>query len=102
MSTGTAAAGQAPATAHRTPAYAWLVLAMLAFIYIFNFLDRQLMSTVIESIKRDTGFTDSEMGYMTGFYFALNNFIDVGKVFTTTPRWGMRWFVGIAGTDMRS
>ncbi len=71
MPTGTAAADQAPAAAHRTTPYAWLVLAMLAFIYIFNFLDRQLMSTVIESIKRDTGFTDSEMGYMTGFYFAL-------------------------------
>lgn len=58
----------APAgAAQRTTAYAWVVLVMLAFIYIFNFLDRQLMSTVIESIKRDTGFTDAEMGYMTGF-----------------------------------
>ena len=57
----------APAGAQRTTAYAWVVLVMLAFIYIFNFLDRQLMSTVIESIKRDTGFTDAEMSYMTGF-----------------------------------
>ena len=61
----------APTGAQRTTAYAWVVLVMLAFIYIFNFLDRQLMSTVIESIKRDTGFTDAEMGYMTGFWFAL-------------------------------
>ena len=51
MSTATAAA---PAVAPRTAAYSWVVLAMLAFIYIFNFLDRQLMSTLIESIKRDT------------------------------------------------
>src|SRR5262245_34302211 len=42
MSTGTATAGTAPAAAQRTSAYAWVVLAMLAFIYIFNFLDRQL------------------------------------------------------------
>src|SRR5262245_38769352 len=70
MSTGTAAAG-APAVAHRTSGYAWVVLAMLAFIYIFNFLDRQLMSTLIESIKKDTGFTDAQMGLMTGFYFAI-------------------------------
>jgi hypoxanthine phosphoribosyltransferase len=55
MSTGTVAEG-APA-AYRTPAYSWVVLAMLAFIYIFNFLDRQLMSTLIESIKKDTGYT---------------------------------------------
>ena len=61
----------APPGAQRTSPYAWVVLAMLAFIYIFNFLDRQLMSTVLESIKRDTGFTDADMGYMTGFWFAL-------------------------------
>ncbi|MEQ1607586.1 MAG: MFS transporter [Hyphomonadaceae bacterium] len=61
----------ARAGAPRTAPYAWVVLGMLAFIYVFNFLDRQLMSTVIESIKRDTGFTDAEMGYMTGFWFAL-------------------------------
>ncbi|HEY7799102.1 MAG TPA: MFS transporter, partial [Hyphomonadaceae bacterium] len=70
MSTGTAAAGAEP-VAHRTTPYAWVVLAMLAFIYIFNFLDRQLMSTLIESIKKDTGFTDKQMGFMTGFNFAL-------------------------------
>src|SRR5689334_24014247 len=70
MSTGTATAGATPA-AHRTTPYAWVVLAMLAFIYIFNFLDRQLMSTLIESIKKDTGFTDKQMGFMTGFNFAL-------------------------------
>ncbi|NJO35629.1 MAG: MFS transporter [Rhodospirillales bacterium] len=70
MSTGTAAA-DAPAAGHRTTPYAWVVLGMLAFIYIFNFLDRQLMSTLIESIKKDTGFTDKQMGFMTGFNFAL-------------------------------
>ncbi len=61
----------APLGAHRTKPYAWLVLGLLCFIYIFNFLDRQLMSILIESIKKDTGFTDSQMGMMTGFYFAL-------------------------------
>jgi predicted MFS family arabinose efflux permease len=72
MSTGTATAGAAPvAGAHRTKPYAWLVLGILCFIYVFNFLDRQLMSILIESIKRDTGFTDTQMGMMTGFYFAL-------------------------------
>ncbi|HEV7692154.1 MAG TPA: MFS transporter [Hyphomonadaceae bacterium] len=72
MSTGSATADAVPgAVPQKTTAYAWLVLFMLAFIYIFNFLDRQLMSTVIESIKKDTGFTDAQMGLMTGFYFAI-------------------------------
>jgi hypothetical protein len=35
---------------------------------------------------------------MTGFYYALGNFIDLRKVLWTEPRWGMRWFVGVAGT----
>lgn len=61
----------APPGAQRTTAYAWVVLAMLAFIYIFNFLDRQLMSVLIESIKKETQFTDEQMGWMTGFWFAL-------------------------------
>ena len=65
----------APPGAQRTTPYAWVVLAMLAFIYIFNFLDRQLMSVLIESIKHDPAFpvplTDEQMGWMTGFWFAL-------------------------------
>lgn len=73
----------APSAPHRTTPYAWLVLFFLAFIYIFNFLDRQLMSVLIESIKNDpafatqlpdgttVGLTDAQMGWMTGFWFAL-------------------------------
>jgi len=73
----------APPGAQRTTMYAWIVLAMLGFIYIFNFLDRQLMSVLIESIKNDpafltpgpdgrmVGLTDAQMGWMTGFWFAL-------------------------------
>lgn len=66
-----ATAPGAPSAPHRTTPYAWLVLFMLAFIYIFNFLDRQLMSVLIQPIKADLGFTDEQMGYMTGFWFAL-------------------------------
>jgi len=73
----------APPGAQRATAYAWIVLAILGFIYIFNFLDRQLMSVLIESIKNDpafqkqlpdgttVGLSDADMGWMTGFWFAL-------------------------------
>jgi predicted MFS family arabinose efflux permease len=72
MSTGTATAGASPAAAaQRTTPYAWLVLFVLMFIYIFNFLDRQLMSILLEPIKTEMGLTDEQMGYMTGFWFAL-------------------------------
>ncbi len=65
-----AAASAAPADA-RTPPYSWFVLFMLMFIYIFNFLDRQLMSTLQEYIKADLGLSDTQLGLMTGFFFAL-------------------------------
>lgn len=55
----------------RVNAYSWVVVAMLCFIYIFNFLDRQLMSTLQEYIKEDLGLTDKQLGLMTGLYFAL-------------------------------
>src|SRR5689334_19545460 len=84
MSTGSATADAGVgAVPTRTTGYAWLVLFMLGFIYIFNFLDRQLMSVLIESIKKDpaflqpgpdgkmVGLSDAQMGWMTGFWFAL-------------------------------
>jgi MFS family permease len=51
--------------------YAWLVLAMLCIVYIFNFMDRQLMSVLTTDIKDDLKLTDSEIGLMTGLLFAL-------------------------------
>ena len=51
--------------------YAWFVLAFLCFVYIFNFLDRQLMSVLATNIKEELKLTDSEIGLMTGLLFAL-------------------------------
>ena len=64
-----AATGSTPSAS--TPAYSWFVLLMLMFIYIFNFLDRQLMSTLQEFIKADLGLSDSQLGLMTGLLFAI-------------------------------
>lgn len=50
---------------------AGLVLAMLLLAYIFNFLDRQILGILLEPIKNDLGFTDSELGVLTGPAFAL-------------------------------
>ena len=56
---------------YRTPPYAWFVLGMLCFVYIFNFMDRQLMSVLSQYIKEDLNLTDTQIGLMTGFLFAL-------------------------------
>ena len=47
-----------------------LVLAMLLLVYIFNFLDRMLLSILAVPIKADLGLSDSEMGLLGGIAFA--------------------------------
>jgi predicted MFS family arabinose efflux permease len=48
-----------------------VVLALLLLAYIFNFLDRQILGILLEPIKADLQFTDSELGVLTGPAFAL-------------------------------
>jgi predicted MFS family arabinose efflux permease len=48
-----------------------VALILLTLIYIFNFMDRQLMGVLAEPIKRDLGLSDSQLGLLTGFMFAL-------------------------------
>lgn len=40
-------------------------------VYTFNFIDRQLLSILQESIKADLGLSDSQLGLLTGFAFAV-------------------------------
>ena len=54
-----------------TPAYARYVLGVLFLVYVFNFIDRQILAILLEDIKADLGVSDSAMGFLTGFAFAL-------------------------------
>ena len=65
-------ATQAAALAAARPARgAWLVLAILCFVYVLNFLDRQLLSILAKPIQDDLGVTDGQLGLIGGLYFAL-------------------------------
>ncbi|MBU0823422.1 MAG: MFS transporter [Alphaproteobacteria bacterium] len=55
----------------RPPSRRGLVLGMLCFVYVLNFLDRQLVSILAKPIQDSLQITDSELGRITGFYFAL-------------------------------
>ena len=50
---------------------AWVVLAMLWFVYVLNFLDRQLMSILAKPIQDSLHVTDSQLGLIGGLYFAM-------------------------------
>jgi predicted MFS family arabinose efflux permease len=48
-----------------------VTLAMLCFVYVLNFLDRQLISILAKPIQDSLQITDGQLGLLTGFYFAL-------------------------------
>ncbi len=54
-----------------TPGYARYVLGVLFVVYVFNFIDRQILSILLEPIRLELGATDTQMGFLTGFAFAL-------------------------------
>ena len=51
--------------------YRYYVLALLTLGYVFNFVDRQVMTILIEPIKAEFGATDTQMGFLSGLAFAL-------------------------------
>ncbi|HJN51411.1 MAG: MFS transporter [Pseudomonadales bacterium] len=51
--------------------YAKYVLAVLVLVYVFNFIDRQILSILAEDIKADLGITDAQIGFLYGTAFAV-------------------------------
>ncbi|GAB3492785.1 MFS transporter [Spirosoma knui] len=47
------------------------VLVMLTLVYVFNFVDRQLLVILQESIKQDLQLSDTQLGLLSGFTFAV-------------------------------
>ena len=53
------------------PAYAWYVVIVLFIAYTISFIDRQIMSLLIEPIKRDLAISDTQISLLHGFAFAI-------------------------------
>ena len=49
---------------------AYYALVLLTIVYSFNFIDRQLLAILQESVKADLDLSDSQLGLLTGFAFA--------------------------------
>ncbi|MBS1526159.1 MAG: MFS transporter [Bacteroidetes bacterium] len=52
-------------------AYRNYVLAMLTLVYVFNFIDRQVLVILQESIKKELHLSDTQLGLLSGFTFAI-------------------------------
>lgn len=51
--------------------YAWYVVVVLMFTYTVAFVDRQILSLLVQPIRRDLGLSDTQIGLLAGFAFAL-------------------------------
>lgn len=60
-----------PSETHKPSGAAYYSLGVLTLVYSFNFIDRQLLAILQESIKADLDLKDSQLGLLTGFAFAV-------------------------------
>jgi MFS family permease len=50
---------------------AWYVVGVLMVVYIFSFMDRQILSLMVGPMKEDLGISDTQMGLLMGPTFAI-------------------------------
>lgn len=58
-------------TANSTDKYRNYTLFILTTVYVFNFIDRQILVILQESIKQELNLSDTQLGLMSGFTFAI-------------------------------
>jgi len=54
-----------------TQGYKKYVLGVLVVVYVFNFIDRQILAILAESIKLDLGLSDTQIGALSGVAFGI-------------------------------
>ena len=60
-----------PGNQQRVTWHTHYALAMLAIIYVFNYIDRLVISILIEPIKLEFGISDTQIGLLSGVAFAI-------------------------------
>jgi MFS family permease len=55
----------------KVPAYAFYVVGVLLLAYILSFMDRTVLSLLIEPIRADLNLSDTSIGVLIGFGFVL-------------------------------
>lgn len=80
------------------PGYRNYVLAILLVVYTFNFVDRQILGILKDSIQRELSLTDGEVGVMGGLAFgALYSTLGI-PIAWLADRFSRTWIMTIALT----
>ncbi|MEM7081033.1 MAG: MFS transporter [Pseudomonadota bacterium] len=51
--------------------YQWYVLTLLTIVYVFNFIDRNILGILGQSIKEELAISDTAFGFLGGIAFAV-------------------------------
>jgi len=60
-----------PAASWPRPVYAWYVVGVLMLAYTNSFIDRQILSLLIEPIRRDLAISDTQVSLLAGIAFTI-------------------------------
>lgn len=62
---------QALSRTYPPPGAAWYMVAVLMVMYVFSFIDRQILGLLVDPIKREFGVSDTQVGLLQGLTFAV-------------------------------
>ena len=71
-------------------------LGVLVVVYTFNFIDRQILSILIEPIKAELGASDLVMGLLAGTAFAIFYAVLGMPLALIADRWNRRNLIGLS------
>ena len=79
--------------------YLRYALGLLVVVYTFNFIDRQILVILQESIKKEMGLSDGQLGLLSGFTFAVF-YVTLGVPISRIADRGVRrnviaWSIGV-------
>ena len=91
-----ATSGQGAGNGYPGARYAWYMVILLTVAYVCSFIDRFMLGLLIEPIKADLGFTDTQLGLLLG-----------PPLPSSMPPWGCPWagwrtVTGAAGLSLRA
>lgn len=79
-----------------TASYRRYVLAALATVYTFSYIDRQILSILLQPIKSELVLSDTAMGLLTGVTFAIFYATLGVPIAMLADRWNRRTIISLA------
>ena len=68
---GPAGSAEANSAAWPPPSQAWYAVGVFAVVLMLNFLDRGILTLLVEPIKKDLDLSDQQIGLLIGFAFVV-------------------------------